>query len=115
MVQVEVLAQLEREAAALLLRAECARILLTSIGPEYRAFFSWLLRAVQSLEYESAGQEGAGQAPAVAGGVVDDGWVHQVLHFLEGQLLNDRLGAELQVGVWGLGNGSGSVRCDSYQ
>lgn len=48
--QVEMLQQLELQAAALLLRLEELRRVVTSTGCQFRAFCSWLLKSIQQLD-----------------------------------------------------------------
>lgn len=48
--QVDSLQQLELQAAALLLRMEQLRRVITSTSCQYRAFCTWLLKTIQQLE-----------------------------------------------------------------
>lgn len=54
--------QLETAGVQLLLRTELVRAALCRVGPQYRAFFSFLLRVVRALEYESAQGGAAAQS-----------------------------------------------------
>lgn len=64
--QVDLLQQLELQSAALLLRLEQLRRVVTSTACQYRAFCSWLLKVVQQLE-NSSSQEASNNS---AGGFV---------------------------------------------
>jgi len=55
--------QLEAACAQLLVRAEQVRAALCAVAPAYRSFFSWLLRVVRLLEFESAQQGACVHAP----------------------------------------------------
>lgn len=48
--QADSLQQLELQAAALLLRMEQLRRVVTSTACQYRAFCTWLLKTIQQLE-----------------------------------------------------------------
>jgi hypothetical protein len=90
---------LELHAAAALLRTEQLRRTLTSIACQYRAFFTWLLKAVRQLEGQDAAAAGAEGAAAAAGDAGSSLAVCQeVLAFLKGQFLHDVIAPELSVG-----------------
>ncbi|WIA35226.1 hypothetical protein OEZ86_003688 [Tetradesmus obliquus] len=94
--QVSQLQVLELHAAALLLRTEQLRRSLTSLACQYRAFFTWLLKAVRQLEGQDAAAAADGGA-AAAGGDAGSSLAscQEVLAFLKGQFLHDAIAPEL--------------------
>jgi hypothetical protein len=97
--QVSQLQVLELHAAATLLRTEQLRRTLTSVTCQYRAFFTWLLKALRQLEGQDAAggvMEGAAAAAGDAGSSL--AVCQEVAAFLKGQFLHDVIAPELSVG-----------------
>lgn len=87
--QVDSLQQLELQAAALLLRMEQLRRVVTSTACQYRAFCTWLLKTIQQLERTQD-----------ANGVLADNSTplpqcQEIFAFLKGQFVHDIIGPEV--------------------
>jgi hypothetical protein len=96
--QVSQLQVLELHAAALLLRTEQLRRTLTTISCQYRAFFTWLLKAVRQLEGQDAAAAGAEGGAAAGDAGSSLAVCQEVAAFLKGQFLHDVIAPELSVG-----------------
>jgi len=97
---VTALKQLELQVAALLLRLEQLRRVVTDVTCQYRTFFSWLLKMLRQLEGQNGSQEDAYSTDGQATLPV----CQDVLAFLKGQFLCDVVGPELSVSAAGLGH-----------
>lgn len=94
--QVELLQQLELNAAALLLRTEQLRRAVTTITCQYRAFFTWLLKTIKVLEGQDPNQADAANSSSSSSSMSLP-MCQDVLAFLKGQFVDDLIGPELTV------------------
>lgn len=94
--QVELLQQLELNAAALLLRTEHLRRAVTTIACQYRSFFTWLLTTIKQLEGQDPAQEDSSSGISTHSSL-PLATCQEVLTFLKGQFLHDLIGPELEV------------------
>jgi hypothetical protein len=65
--QVDMLQQLQLQASALLLRLEQLRQLVTATACQSRAFCTWLLHTIQTLERSQEANAAAGEFAAAVG------------------------------------------------
>eukprot|EP00775_Hariotina_reticulata_P012351 gene12351-12485_t len=90
--QVTAMKQLELHVAALLLRVEQLRRVVTDVTCQYRTFFCWLLKMLRQLEGQDGSQEGTHGSD---GGQATLPVCQDILAFLKGQFLSDVVGPEL--------------------
>ncbi|KAF8060496.1 Eefsec [Scenedesmus sp. PABB004] len=99
---------LELNAAALLLRVEQLRRAVTGVACGYRAFFSWLLRTLRTLD---GGGDGGGDVGLGGDAGTPLPQAQEVLAFLRGQFAADVIGPELTGDLHGGGVGAHGEAC----